>query len=233
METASPLAVVTSRAGAVLTRGGGNVAVHYGSAAAELGVCVTAVGLADRSDLGKLRITGPAAGIADLLQHVVGGPLEPAGVAAAAGAWWCAVAPEHVIVQCERSGAPRLLGMLRAQARRLPGVEVVDISSSLSAIALVGPRAPQVLRALGALGPGGDPRTAAPFGRATIAGAGVHVLLQTDRRALVLVEPLAADRVWRAIAEAGRDFGLSCVGTEAVERFALLDHLRVPSAPAR
>jgi glycine cleavage system aminomethyltransferase T len=233
METASPLAVVTSRAGAVMTRGGANVAVHYGSAAAELGVCVAAVGLADRSDLGKLAITGPADGIADLLRDIVGAPLEPAGVAVAAAAWWCAASPEHVIVQCERARAPRLLRMLRAQARRLPGVEVADVSASLSAIALVGPRAPRLLSALGALGPGGDPRSAAPFGCATIGGAAVRVLLQTDRRALVLVEALVADRVWRAIAETGRPFGLSCVGTEAVERFALIDRLRVPSAPSR
>jgi hypothetical protein len=154
-------------------------------------------------------------------------------VAPAAAAWWCAASPESVIVLCEPARSAGMLAVLRAQARRLPGVDVADVSPAWSSIALVGRRVVEVLSALDALGPGGDPRTAAPFGPATIAGAAAHVLLQSDRRAILLVEPSAADGVWRAVAEAGRPFGLSCVGTEAVERFALLDRLRVPAAPAR
>lgn len=215
------------------TRHGTSTAAHYGSAAAELGVCVRAVGLADRSDLGKLRISGSAAGIATLMRDVAGAPIEPSGVATAAAAWWCAASPERVIVLCEAERLSRLLGVLRARARRLPGVEVEDISASLSAVALVGHRVPQVLSALEALGPGGHPRTAAPFAAATIAGADVHVLLQSDRRAIVLVEPEHADRVWHAVAAAGRPHGLSCVGADAVERFALVDRPSIPSTPSR
>jgi glycine cleavage system aminomethyltransferase T len=163
----------------------------------------------------------------------VGAPIESSGVATGAAAWWCAASPEQVIVLCEPERSSRLLGVLRAQARRIPGVEVDDVSASLSAIALVGRRVPEVLAALDALGPGGDPRTAAPFGSATIDGAGVRVLLQSDRRAVLLVEPAHADRVWHAVAEAGRPHGLSCVGAEAVERFALMDRASVPLAPAR
>ena len=234
MDASSALATVTRRAGAVMTaRPGTTVAAHYGSAAAELGVCVRAVGLADRSDLAKLQIAGPAASVHELLEQATGAPLKSAGVAPAATAWWCAASPERVIVLSEPTRGPRLLSLLRAQARRLPGVEVSDISPAWSAIALVGRRVVEVLSALDALGPDGDPRAAVPFGRATIAGVEVHLLLQSDRRAIVLVEPAAADGVWRAIAEGGQPLGLSCVGTEAVERFALLDRLRVPAAPTR
>lgn len=229
--TVSPLGAVTTRAGAVMrTQGGASVAVHYGSAAAELGVCVRAVGLADRSDLGTLEIAGPAAAVGAFLRKLTGAPLEPAGVATAAGAWWCAAAPGRVLVLCEPDRRAQLLGVLRAASRRHPGVAVADVSSAWSAIAVVGRRTADVLAALGH---GDDPRAAAPFGRASIGGAGVHVLLQSDRRAIVLAEPAAAGAVWQAIAHAGRPYGLSCVGTEAVERFALLDRPRVPRTPAR
>jgi glycine cleavage system aminomethyltransferase T len=115
----------------------------------------------------------------------------------------------------------------------MAGVEVRDVSADVSIIALVGPRTARVLATVGALGAGGDPRVASPFAEVAIAGAEAHVLLQSDRRALVLVAPDKADHVWRALAAAGRDEGLSCVGLEAVERFAMLDRLRMPATPSR
>jgi len=230
----SPLASVLDRAGAVLTtRGDRSVAAHYGSAAGELGVCVRAVGLADRADLATLQVAGTAAGVAEVLGRVAGLRLEPSGLATASAAWWCAASPERVLVICERSRCARLHSMLREQARRLPGVHVEDASAAWSGIALVGRHAVAVLASLGALGASGEPRDAAPFAAATIDGADVRILLQTDRRALVLAEPDAACRVWAALADAGRAYGLGYVGTEAVERFALLDRVRIPTAPVR
>lgn len=230
----SPLAAVTRQAGAVLSvRGGVRAPVHYGSAAAELGVCVHAVGLADRGDLGVLRISGAPAAVRALAHALSGSELEPTGVAGSAGSWWCAEASGAVLAICDAGRRGRLLGVMRAQARRLAGVEVRDVSADVSIIALVGPRTARVLATVGALGAGGDPRVAPPFAEVAIAGVEAHVLLQSDRRALVLVAPDKADRVWRALAAAGRDEGLSCVGLEAVERFAMLDRLRTPAAPSR
>ena len=57
---AGPLDAVLRLAGAVFSsRNGHPVAIHYGSAAGELSVCVSAVGLVDRSDLCKLEIETP------------------------------------------------------------------------------------------------------------------------------------------------------------------------------
>jgi len=117
--------------------------------------------------------------------------------------------------------------VLRAAARPLAGVRVEDASAALAAIAVVGRRAVDVLAALGALGPDDDLRSAPPFGGVRLAGADVSVLLESDRRALLVTDTADADRVWRAVEEAGRGFGISCVGLDAVERFALLDRTAV------
>ncbi len=209
----------------MVDRDGAKVPAHYGSPAGELAVCVRMVGLADRSDLGKLVMTGRAAGVTEIVRQVTGVSLPVAGVAASAGTWWCAASPGQVMALCEPGRRARLLDVLRPQVRRLPGVEVADGTTLWAAIALVGPRMTTVLSQLGALGSDGDPRWARPFDSARIAGADVHLLLQSDRRALLLVESAAADHVWRTIENVGRPLGLSCVGTEAVERFSLLDRM--------
>jgi glycine cleavage system aminomethyltransferase T len=207
----------------MINRSGTCVVAHYGSAAGELSVCVRAVGLADRSELGKLLVAGAARGVAEFVRRTMGTALAPEGVSFSGGAWWCMALDHQVIVICESPTRARLLDFLRAQARRVPGVVVADGSAALAAIAVVGCAALPILSALGALGESDDVRTAAPFGLATIADAEVHVLLQSDRRALLLVDAVLAARVWSAVRETGRRYGLSLVGAEAVQRFALLE----------
>jgi glycine cleavage system aminomethyltransferase T len=104
------------------------------------------------------------------------------------------------------------------------------LSVEFAALGLLGPRTPDVLRALGVYGAQGDPRAVAPFGRGSVAGAGAWWLLESDRRALMLVDRERAGEVWRAIEHAGRRFGLSCVGQEAAGRFALLERTRTRAA---
>jgi glycine cleavage system aminomethyltransferase T len=138
------------------------------------------------------------------------------------GGWWCAAAADRVIVLCEPERRAKLLDLLRATARRRPSLRVDDVTTQLSAIAVVGRSTMRVLLGLGALGPGSDPRTVAPFTGLRIAGADVSVLLQSDRSALLLVGAADGDRVWHAVERAGRPFGMGCVGLEALERFALV-----------
>jgi glycine cleavage system aminomethyltransferase T len=218
------LDTVARRAGAVMIdRNGARVPAHYGSPAGELAVCVRAVGIADRSDLGKLAVTGEPELLADLLLHVAGVSLAATGaVAHRAGAWWCAAAADRAIVLCEPARRAHLLDLLRATARRRPALRVDDLTTELSAIAVVGRAATRVLAELGALGPADDPRSVPPFGSLRIAGADVSVLLQSDESALLLVPAMHADRVWHAVERAGRPFVMGCVGIEALERFTLV-----------
>jgi hypothetical protein len=86
------------------------------------------------------------------------------------------------------------------------------------------------LALLGTLGLPGA-RVTPPCARLPIAGVRTWVVLESDRRALVLSAACAAPPVWDAIVRAGGEFGLSCVGAEAIARFALIDQVRVPPAP--
>lgn len=221
----SSFAGVLRQAGAVFARREGPAsALHYGSAAGELAVCVRAVGLVDRSELTKLVLEAPVAQLRHLTERLTGATVEPGGALHSGGAWWCGVTPQQLIVLCEPSLGTRLKDSLQGQA--LHHVEVSDRSGDWAALELVGTRAGDLLRGLGAYGSSGDPRRAAPFSQRTMVGIEARVLLESDRRALLLVASELAADVWRAIEQLGRPFGISCVGLEAARRYALLERGR-------
>jgi glycine cleavage system aminomethyltransferase T len=229
--SAASLDVVLQRAGAVLaTRGGRPVAMNFGSAAAELAVCVRAVGLVDRSELSMLVLEAAPAQLAALTSRLVGDTVAPGGVLSAGNAWWCGDASGRVIVLTDPDTGARLHERLHVDARRFAGITARDASAELAAIGLLGRSASDVLRALGAYGEAGDPRAVAPFTHGQIAGIPASWLLQSDRRALALVPQEHAGEAWLAIERAGRPFGISCVGFEAACRYALLERTR-PAAP--
>jgi glycine cleavage system aminomethyltransferase T len=227
----SPVGTQISRAGGIMpSRVGGQVAAHFGSPPAELATCLRAVGLADRSDLGVLTMSGPPASLADLVRHATGADLSVGGVVASAAAWWGRSCANEVLAVTEPSACARILTSLRMPTARLHGLQVRDASAETAAIALVGRRTAEVLAALGVLGPAGDPRRVPPFTTQIIGGAPVRLLLQHDRSALVLATTDTAPAVWGAIETAGHPFGLSLVGTEALRLLAL--HERMTTAQA-
>ena len=200
--------------------------MNFGSSAAELAVCVRAVGLVDRSDLSKLVLEAPAAQLAALTSRLAGAAVSPGGVLAAGSAWWCGDGPGRVIVLSDPDTGSRLRERLHVDARRFAGMTVRDVSVELAAIGLLGRSADNVLNALGAFGESGDPRSVAPFAHGRIAGIPTSWLLHSDRRALALVPREHAGEAWLAIEEAGRPFGISCVGHEAAARYTLLERTR-------
>ncbi len=229
---AAPLEVVLRRAGAVLaTRGGRPLAINFGSAAAELAVCVRAVGLVDRSELCKLVLEAPPAQLAALTSRLVGEVVSPGGVLSAGNAWWCGDAPGRVIVLSDPDTGTRLRERLHTDARRIAGMVVRNASDELTAIGLLGRSADGVLRALGAFGESGDPRTVAPFTHGQVGDVPASWLLQSDRRALALVPSGRAGEAWLAVERAGLPFGISCVGHDAACRYALLERTRPPAFP--
>jgi glycine cleavage system aminomethyltransferase T len=230
--SATSLDVVLRRAGAVLaTRDGRSVAVNFGSAAAELAVCVRAVGLVDHSEQTKLVLESPPAQLAALTSRLVGDAVAPGGVLYAGNVWWCGDAPGRVIVLSDPDTGSRLRDRLHTDARRFVTMAVRDASAELAAIGLLGRNADQVLRALGAFGESGNPRAVAPFAHGSVAGIPASWLLQSDRRALALVPRESAGEAWLAIERAGRQFGISCVGQEAASRYALLERTRPAAFP--
>lgn len=225
-----PLELALRQAGAVLsTRAGRPMAVHFGSAAAELAVCVRAVGLVDRSELSTITLDAPPPQLAAVMRRLAGATVAPGGLVSAGGAWWCGETSDRVMVVCDPRTGGRLIDALHAEAAR--HVAVRDRSADLAAIALLGRNTGRVLIALGVYGPSGDARQAKPFTRGSVDGIPARWLLEADHRAIALVDRERAGEAWLAIEQAGRPFGLSCVGQEAAFRYALMERLR-PAAPA-
>jgi glycine cleavage system aminomethyltransferase T len=219
-----PLELALRRAGAVrTTRNGRSLAVHFGSAAAELAVCVRAVGLVDRSDLSTLALEAPPAQLSALMMRMVGATVSPGGLVSGGGALWCGETPDRVVVVCDPRTGGRLVEALHADAAR--HVTVRDRSGELTAIGLLGAGTSQVLAALDVYGHSGDPRQARPFARGSVDGIPAWWLLQSDRRALALVAREQAGEAWLAIERHGRPLGISCVGHEAASRYALIERL--------
>jgi glycine cleavage system aminomethyltransferase T len=221
-DPADPLETVLRQAGALFaTRAGRTTAVSYGSPPGELAVCLRAVGLADRSELTKLGLSAPA-GLGELVERITGSRLAVGGALHAGGAWWCAASPARIVVLAEPTAGARIRERLRTESRHL-ALTVEDHSAEWAAIELIGRRARKVLAALGIYGDTGDPRRVPPFRTAPVKGIEVAWLLQSDQRALALVPREHAAATWRAIEEAGRPFGLSCVGEDAASRYRLLE----------
>jgi glycine cleavage system aminomethyltransferase T len=217
---------VLQLAGAVFAgHNGRTVAVNYGSAAGELAVCVRAVGLVDRSELTKLVLEAPPAQLGHLLVRLTGRLVAVGGALQTDDGWWCRAAEDRVIVLSDPAAGERLRERLRHQAQVLHhvAVTVVDRSEQWAAIALIGDATPKMLRALGAYGDSGDPRSVSPFGAGVVRGVDVMWLLESDRRAVAIAGREQAGDLWRALEDAGRPFGLSCVGNEAARRYALLE----------
>ena len=91
------------------------MAAHYGSAATELAVCVKGVGLAFRSDLDTLALSGHPAWLDHVLGKALGGRIPQTGSATAmAGALCCRVDAEHAVVVAP-AARPRAGGASRGR----------------------------------------------------------------------------------------------------------------------
>jgi hypothetical protein len=194
------------------------VPAHYGSPAGELAACVRGAGLADCSDMSILEIAGGPSAVARIVERATDWSLAPGGCAFRGGTWWCSHSSDRVVALSE-PGARAPLETAPLLARN---VHVTDRSGELAATGVVGGATLELLRALGAVD---HARLAPCFGPATVAGAGVELLIQSDRRALLLTARSTVPHVRSAVEAAGRPFGLCYVGTEALARFTLLERM--------
>ena len=217
------LEAIVARAGGVRApRGGQTVVTSYGSAAGELAACVTAVGLADRSQLTKLGLDGPAADVRELTLRLTGSELAPAGLVSTGAAWWCAESAGRTLVLCEPGYGTHVRSAIAAQAARQPRVTVTDGTAAWATLAVVGRRARHLLSALGVYGPSGDPRDMPPVTRHRYDGGAATWVLHTDDEAWAVLPRAEAPALWRAIERAGQPFSLCAVGQDAIARYGLI-----------
>jgi len=212
----SPLERLVLKAGATMVaRHGWLVAAHYGSPGGELALAETAVGLADRSDMGKFELRGDADAVEQLVGQLTGGQVAPGEALAAAGAWWGAVSGEHVVALCGAGDTARLKAALEDAARQTHGATVADATARLAALALVGPGAGAVLDELSGSGPF-DEVVAPTFDVTMLAAVPVMLLRTAATRAIVLTDASRAAELWLDVERAGRGAGLGHVGADAI-----------------
>jgi glycine cleavage system aminomethyltransferase T len=212
----------------LVPHGGHAIVAHYGSAAGELAACVSAVGLADRSELTKLVLEGPPAQLQPLAERLTGSELAPGGAVLSGGAWWCCEEPGRLLVVCDPRLGDRLHAVLRARVARRSAVHLTDRSADLAALAVVGRRASALLAELGVYGASRNPRHVPPLTAHAVTGADVLWLLESDDKALAVMAVADAPAVWHRLEHAGKRFGLCAVGHEALARYALIRRVTSP-----
>ena len=209
---------------------------HYGDAAAEIDAVHERVGLMDVSTLGKLMVTGPDAEafldgvfpnrISTLkvgrVRYVIfnneSGRIVDDGTIVR-------VAEDSYLVTTSSGGVDQVYeAFLLWIAERGLEVDVVNVSGALSAVALSGPRARDVLRRVTDLDVGNEGLEYLGVREGTIAGAPALVMRIGFLGELgfeVHFPSAAAEHVWDAIMEAGAEFEILPLGVEALKALRL------------
>jgi glycine cleavage system aminomethyltransferase T len=206
-QIASPALVDRLReaGGVMVMRDGHPVAANFGSTATEVAVCVKRVGLAVRSDLAVLDVTGAEPWFASLLAEPLGQSVPSQGRARRiAGTWCCRVASDRAVV----------VGPWDATA---PWTQLASDSADARAVlTLVGPRAHQVLADVGLQ----NDLEIEGLREGWFADSPTLLLRESADRYLLVVDAEQAGEAWRALLDAGRSLGLSMVGADALARLA-------------
>lgn len=183
-------------------RDGWSVAVGYGDYEIERRRVTETVGFADRSNLTKLELHGPADAVATL-------GLTPGMAASRDGAWWCPVTPTRVLV-------------LGAPAAGLPAeltgesTTALDLSSALAAMTLAGPGANELLARFCAIDVRPSVMAVAAFRPGSVARTPGYVLREREDRLLVLVGWALGEYLWEVVADAAEHLGGGPVGADAL-----------------
>jgi heterotetrameric sarcosine oxidase gamma subunit len=217
----SPVEAALTRAGATFVEhDGATIAADFGSAAGELAILIRAVGIADRADLGVLELTGHPGTVVHTAERVAGRAPSPGSAVRTSSAWWCLVG-DRVLILCEPARRAALAAALAAAVTRAPGVEVRDVSDGHAAVSVVGPRAPELLRAVTGGGAQAQPAADGACVEGELAGTPVLLLRESATQHLLVMARGDEPADWQALLEAGRALGVAYVGREALEHYAV------------
>lgn len=209
-------------AGAVLApHHGATVALSYGSAAGELAGCLNGVGIASRSELTKLELSGSATSVEHVLAGLLDRPLLPRGILVTPTVGWFRIDESRLLALCDPAHGERLRGRLEFWTMRDPSLTLRDRTEEWSAIAVLGRHVDEVLSELGVYGRDRDPRAVAPITPTGGRCEATWLLCGADY-ALALTPSASAAALWRAITAAGRKWGMCAVGHEALVRYRTL-----------
>jgi glycine cleavage system aminomethyltransferase T len=179
----SPMHALALKAGARFeTRDGWEVASGYDGA----GDYSQTVGFADRSHLVKLELHG-APGI----------KLETGVATQREETWWCPITPSRTL----------LLGGPSVRLAPVPGAEVVELTSALVALALIGPEANELLARFCAIDVRPRMMPVAAFRPGSVARTPGYVLRTAEHELLILVGWALGAYLWEVVADAAAHLG--------------------------
>lgn len=201
----SPMERAARAAGARFdARDGWNIPVGFDTAAAETERTTKTAGFVDRSPLAKFEVTAPPDAIAKV--GLTLGTAEQRD-----GGWWCPVTPERLLVFGEPAGAAELRGAVDKVGGR-----VVDLSSALCAMTLVGPGCRELLARFCAIDVRLPVAPVHAFRPGSIARTPGYLLVEDEHRLLILVGWALGEYLWETVADAAGHLGGGPVGIDAL-----------------
>ena len=217
----SPIEWVHRRAGArIATRAGWRAVTGYDANGAEADACRRSVGIADLSFLGKLEVQGEPEDVAAIVAELAGGArLAPGRAERADGTWWCPISADRVLAITEPESTAAVRDSLESAAEgRARFVSVLELTTSLSSNAVVGPLARETFARATALDLRPQRFPEAAFAPVSVARVPGMILRERGDRFLHLFGAGYASYVWTVFTDAAEQLGGRAVGTEAVER---------------
>lgn len=210
----SPMAHEAAAAGARFeARGGWQVAVDYGDAAAEARACVETVAWADVSHLGVLELQGPESELAGL----PGAPaFELGGATAADGVWWCPVSAGRVLVLGETSADGSPIAALRDRLDGASSAHVLDLTTTTGALVVAGPQARETIARFCALDLRPHVTPVAAFRPGSVARTPGYVLCEAPDRYRLLFGAAYGRYLWSVVADAAAHLGGRAAGIDAL-----------------
>jgi sarcosine oxidase subunit alpha len=205
---ASPLDPWLEAAGARFEeRDGWRVAMDLGAPREETDACRDGVGIADRSAMGKLELSGRPNALTAILDGLL---VEDAVL-------WRS-SPDRALAVCEPGATSSVRTRLQEACDASPGCGLVDLTAGLAAFELRGPLARAVLERLTAIDV--RPQSLAPGGvrPGQVARVPAALFRLEPQAFLILVGAPEAPDAWEIALDAGAPLGLRPVGEEARAR---------------
>ncbi len=203
--------------GRIEVREGWRVAADYGSVDRELEACAESVGVGDVSWLGKLELQGPAPEVAAVGAAAGAGEVELGRAAEGPETWWCPFSARRLLAVCEPSRAPAVRDALADPASGR-AVTMTDLTCALAGIALVGPRARDVLARLTAIDVRPDITPEASFRAGSVARVPAMVLREHGDRYVLMFGAAYARYMWAQVTDAAEPLGGVTAGADALAR---------------
>ena len=175
----------------MIKRHGLYVAAHYGSPTSEAAVCLSTVGIADRFDRTTLELRGAPEDVELALSGLVRAPIRN---------WWSRLTAQSAIVRCEQPDTAQCLEALIP----VEGTVAVDLSNRYAAIAVIGPRAAELLAACDF-----EAQRTKPI-----------VLREAEVAFEVLALSADGSAQWEMLLAVGVPFQIACVGLDALAHLA-------------